>query len=118
VILLLPMGCFFLSSPAFLLVGPFAAAARPIFAVGTVAVAIFAIAARRWFLQRIDVELQARDGSFAGPGRALAPARNCGLPCCSALQPVFQRHRAQERPVARATQAGLLPVCGAVSAIL
>ena len=91
VILLLPMGCFFLSSPIFLLVGLevpevtqllrgmfngyflvvgiagliamvlFAAAGRPVFAVGAIAIAGFAIAVRRWLLQRMDAGLQARD---------------------------------------------------------
>jgi hypothetical protein len=91
VILLVPMACLFLSSPAFLLVGLevpevtqllrgmfngyflvmtitgtvstvlFAAAGRPVFAVGAVAVAACATAARRWFLQHMDVQLRARD---------------------------------------------------------
>lgn len=91
VILLLPMACFFLATPTFLLVGldvpevtqllralfngyflaigiaglvamvMFAAAGRPVFAVGAVAIAGFAIAARRWLLQRMDAGLQARD---------------------------------------------------------
>jgi len=95
VILLLPMVGFFLSSPTFLLVGlevpevtqllrglfngyflimgltgvvsavGFVVAGRPAFAVGAVAVAIFATVARRWFLQRIDVELQARAAGTA-----------------------------------------------------
>jgi hypothetical protein len=95
VILLLPMVCFFLSSPTFLLVGlevpevtqllrglfngyflvmgiagavstvGFAMAGRPAFAVGAVAVSIFATAARRWFLQRIDAELRARSAGIA-----------------------------------------------------
>ena len=95
VILLLPMVCFFLSSPTFLLVGleipevtqllrglfngyflvmgvagavstvGFAVAGRPVFAVGAVAVAIFATVARRWFLQRIDAELRARAAGLA-----------------------------------------------------
>ena len=90
VILLLPMLCFFLSTPTFLLVGldvpevtqllrglfngyflvmgiagavaavAFVVAGRPVFAVGAVVVAVFAIAARRWFLRRMDAELQAR----------------------------------------------------------
>jgi hypothetical protein len=95
VILLLPMVGFFLSSPTFLLVGleipevtdllrglfsgyflvmglmgivaavGFVVAGRPAFAVGAVAVAIFATAARRWFLPRIDAELQARAAGTA-----------------------------------------------------
>jgi hypothetical protein len=95
VILLLPMVAFLLSSLTFLLVGleipevtqllrglfngyflvmgvagvvsmvGFAVAGRPGFAGGAVAVAIFATLARRWFLQRIDAELQARAAGVA-----------------------------------------------------
>jgi hypothetical protein len=95
VILLLPMVAFLLSSLTFLLVGleipevtqllrglfngyflvmgvagavsavGFVVAGRPAFAVGAVAVAIFATLARRWFLQRIDAELQARAAGLA-----------------------------------------------------
>ena len=95
VILLLPMVAFLLSSLTFLLVGleipevtqllrglfngyflvmgvagvvsmvGFAVAGRPGFAVVAVAVAIFATLARRWFLQRIDAELQARAAGVA-----------------------------------------------------
>jgi hypothetical protein len=50
----------------------FAAAARPVFAVGAIAIAAFAIAARRWLVQHMDAEVRARDagtppawGSFA-----------------------------------------------------
>ncbi len=101
VILLLPMACFFLSAPTFLLVGleipevtqllrgifngyflvmgiagavaavAFTAAGRPIFAVGAVAIAVFAIAARRWFLQRVDAELQAREAGASTAVRRL-----------------------------------------------
>jgi len=101
VILLLPMGCFFLSAPAFLLVGlevpevtqllrgmfngyflaesiagatamvVFAATGRPAFAVGGAAIAAFAIAARRWFLQRMDAGLQARDAGISTAVRQL-----------------------------------------------
>jgi len=90
VILLFPMLCFFLSSPAFLLVGlevpevtqllrslfngcflvmgvagalsatGFVAAGRPVFGVGALAAAMVAITARRWFLRRMDTELKAR----------------------------------------------------------
>ena len=89
VIALLPMVCFFLSAPAFLLVGLeipevmqllrglfsgyflvmsiagavaavlAAAAGRPVFSIGLAALAVFAIAARRWFLQHMDAELRA-----------------------------------------------------------
>jgi hypothetical protein len=101
VILLLPMGCFFLSAPAFLLVGleipevtqllrgifngyflvmgiaggvsavAFVVAGRPVFAVGAVAIAVFAIAARRWFLQRLDAALQAREAGITTAVRRL-----------------------------------------------
>jgi hypothetical protein len=95
VILLFPMLCFFLSSPAFLLVGlevpevtqllrslfngcflvmgmtgaisaaGFVAAGRPVFAVGAVAAATVAITARRWFLRRMDAELEARQAGIS-----------------------------------------------------
>jgi hypothetical protein len=101
VILLLPMGCFFLSAPTFLLVGleipevtqllrgmfngyflaigmagavaavAFVAAGRPVFAIGAIAIAVFAIAARRWFLQRMDAELQAREAGVSAAVRRL-----------------------------------------------
>jgi hypothetical protein len=101
VILLLPMACFFLSVPTFLLVGleipevtqllrglfngyflvmgiagavaavAFVAAGRPVFAVGAIAIAVFAIAARRWFLQRLDAALQARDAGVSTAVRRL-----------------------------------------------
>jgi hypothetical protein len=91
VILLLPMACFFLSSPVFLLVGLeipevtrllrgmfdgyflvvgitgvvatilFAVAGRPVFAVGATILASVAIAVRRWLLRRMDAGLLARD---------------------------------------------------------
>jgi hypothetical protein len=96
VILLMPMACFFLSMPTFLLVGlevpevtqllrglfngyflvmsvagvvaavGFVVAGRPIFAVGAIAVSVFATAARRWFLRRLDAALQARDAGVSG----------------------------------------------------
>lgn len=95
------MACFFLSAPAFLLVGlevpevtqllrgifngyflvmsiagavsavAFTVAGRPIFAVGAVAIALFAIAARRWFLQRVDAALQAREAGVPAAVRRL-----------------------------------------------
>src|SRR5258708_15436599 len=101
VILLLPMVCFFLAAPAFLLVGlhvpevtqllrgmfngyflamgimgviaafAFVATGRPLFAVGAVALSTLAVAARGWFLQRMDVELQARDASTSTAVRQL-----------------------------------------------
>src|SRR5207302_2715676 len=102
VILLLPMGCFFLSAPAFLLVGlevpevtqllrgifngyflvmgiagavaavAFVAAGRPIFAVGAVAIAVFATAACRWFLKRGVAGLK---GRVVGASNALVRTR-------------------------------------------
>jgi hypothetical protein len=95
VILLLPMACFFLSSPTFLLVGlevpevtqllrglfngyfivmgvagvvsavAYVIAGRPVFAVGALAVAAVAVMARRWFLQHLDVALEARAAGAA-----------------------------------------------------
>jgi hypothetical protein len=88
---LLPLFCFFLSSPVFLLVplhvpevarllrGLFhayflvaslaaaiatvalAVAGRPGLMLGTALISALAFAARRWFLRRIDVQLRARD---------------------------------------------------------
>src|SRR4051794_17980787 len=102
VILLFPMACFFLSSPIFLLVGLeipevtqllrglfngyflvigiagvvamalFAASGRPVFSIGAIAIAVFAIAVRRWLLHRTDAQLQARD---AGVPTALRQLR-------------------------------------------
>jgi hypothetical protein len=43
----------------------FVVAGRPVFAAGMVVVAAFATAARRWFLQRIDAELQAAAAGIA-----------------------------------------------------
>jgi hypothetical protein len=101
VILLLPMACFFLSVPTFLLVGleipevtqllrglfngyflvmslagavaavAFVVAGRPVFAIGAIAIAVFAIAARRWFLKRLDAALQARDAGVPTAVRRL-----------------------------------------------
>jgi hypothetical protein len=101
VILAFPMVCFFLSSPAFLLVGLelpepmqllrgiirgyflaigvagtvatvlLAASGRPVFAAGAIAIAAYAIAVRRWLLQRVDEELRARDAGIATAVRQL-----------------------------------------------
>ena len=38
----------------------FAVAGRPVFTVAAIAAAAFAVAARRWFLPRLDAELQMR----------------------------------------------------------
>ena len=96
VILLFPMACFFLSTTSFLLVGLdkpevtqllrgifngyflvigiagviamvlFATSGRPVFSIGAIGIAAYSIAVRRWLLQRMDAELQARDaGTFS-----------------------------------------------------
>ena len=95
------MACFFLSMPTFLLVGlempevtqlmrglfngyflvmgmagvvaavGFVVAGRPVFAIGAIAVAVFAVSARRWFLRRLDAALQARDAGVSGAVRRL-----------------------------------------------
>jgi len=95
VLLAFPMACFFLSSPAFLLVGLhvpevtqllrgmvrgyflaigiigtiamvlLAATGRPLLAAVAVAMAGFAIMIRRRLLQRMDAELRARDAGVA-----------------------------------------------------
>jgi hypothetical protein len=94
-ILAFPMACLLLSSPTFLLVGLEvpevsqllrgmiqgyflaigiagvvsmgleAAAGRPAFAAGAIAIAGIALVVRRWLLQRMDAELQARDAGSA-----------------------------------------------------
>ena len=115
VILLLPMACFFLSTPTFLLVGlevpevtqllrglfngyflvmgiagtvaavGFAVAGRPVFAVGAVAIAVFAIVARRWFLLRVDAALQAREAGVAAAARRLRALHLKGMLVNAAL---------------------------------
>ena len=115
VILLMPMACFFLSTPTFLLVGlevpevtqllrglfngyflvmgiagtvaavGFVVAGRPVFAVGAVAIAVFAIAARRWFLQRVDAALQAREAGVAAAARRLRALHLKGMLVNAAL---------------------------------
>ncbi len=95
VILLLPLAAFFLSTPTFFLVGLdvpavtdllrglfngyfrvicvagivamvlFIAAGRPVFAVEAIAIAIYALAVRRWLLPRMDAQLKARDAGVA-----------------------------------------------------
>src|SRR5829696_4124267 len=101
VILLFPMGYFFLAAPAFLLVKldipqvtqllrgmfnahflmtriagaigtmVFAVTGRPVFAIGVALIAAFAVWARGWFLQRWDAELRARDADDAAAVRRL-----------------------------------------------
>ena len=94
-VLAFPMACLLLSSPTFLLVGLeipevsqllrgmirgyffaiviagvvsmvlLTAAGRPVFAAGGIVIAGIAIVLRRWLLQRMDAELQARDAGSA-----------------------------------------------------
>lgn len=101
VILLLPMVCFFLASPTFLLVGLevpevtqllrgifhgyflaigiagivamvlFAVSGRPVFSAGAISITAFALTARHWLLQHMDAGLQARDAGVAGAVRQL-----------------------------------------------
>ena len=115
VILLFPMGYFFLASPAFLLVkldipqvtqllrGMFAAhflmtsiagaigtvvfavTGRPVFAIGVALIAAFAVWARRRFLQEWDAQLDARDAGDAGAVRRLRRLHWGGM-LCNAIQ--------------------------------
>jgi hypothetical protein len=101
VILIFPMGYFFLASPAFLLVKldippvtqllrgmfnahflmtsvagvvgtvVFAVTGRPVFAIGIGVIAAYAIWSRRWFLRQWDVQLSARDAGDADAVRRL-----------------------------------------------
>ena len=97
VILLFPMGYFFLASPAFLLVKldippvtqllrgmfsvhflmtsvagvigtvVFALTGRPLFAVGVALITAFAVWSRRWFLRQWDIQLSAREPATPMP---------------------------------------------------
>jgi len=101
VILLFPMGYFFLAAPAFLLVKldipqvtqllrgmfsvhflmtsiagvigtvVFAVTGRPVFAIGIALITAFAIWARGWFLRRMDAEVSARDAGDADAVRRM-----------------------------------------------
>lgn len=101
VILLFPIGYFFLASPAFLLVKldippvtqllrgmfnihflmttttaligtvTFALTGRPVFAIGVALIAAFALWARGWFLRQWDIHLSARDAGDAAAVRQL-----------------------------------------------
>jgi hypothetical protein len=101
ILVMFPLFCFFISSPAFLLVPftipevtqllrglfhayflvaalaavaatlAFAVAGRPWLMLGTALIAAFAFTARRWFLRRIDAALQARDAGNADAIRGL-----------------------------------------------
>jgi hypothetical protein len=115
VILLLPMGYFLLAAPAFLLVKldipPVTQLMRGMFnsyflilaiagVIGTLAfalegrlavalaialIAAFAVSARRWFLQRLDAELSARDAGDADAVRKLRRLHWGGM-LCNAVQ--------------------------------
>ena len=115
IILLLPMGYFFLASPAFLLVKldippvaqllrgmfnyyflmmrivgiigmvAFAVAGRPAFAVGVGVIAAFAVWARRWFLRQIDAQITARDAGDADTARRMRRLHWGGM-LCNAIQ--------------------------------
>jgi hypothetical protein len=114
VVLLFPMGFFLLSAPAFLLVkldipevtqllrGMFSAyflmvaiagavgtialavEGRPFVAIGIALIAAVAVWARRWFLQRWDVHLSARDAGDADAVRRLRRMHWGGMLCNAA----------------------------------
>jgi hypothetical protein len=115
VILLFPMGYFFLASPAFLLVKldipqvtqllrgmfdiqfvmlsiagvigtlAFALAGRPAFAIAAGAVAVLAILGRRRFMGLVDAELGARDSGDANAVRRLRRLHWVGMLCNAVL---------------------------------
>jgi hypothetical protein len=115
VILIFPMGYFFLASPAFLLVKldippvtqllrgmfnmhflmtgiaagigavTFALTGRPVFAIGVALIAAFAIWARGWFLRQWDVQLNARDAGDAAAVRRLRRLHWGGMLCNAIL---------------------------------
>lgn len=109
IILLFPMAYFLLAAPAFLLVRleipvvtqllrglfnayfhmvavagllatvAFVATGRLLFALGLGLIAVFAIAARRWFLPRMDAQLAARDAGDAQAVRRLRRLHWAGM---------------------------------------
>ena len=115
VILLVPMGYFLLAAPAFLLVRldippvtqllrgmfnvyflvlaiagvigtvAFAVEGRLAVAIGVGLIAAFAVAARRWFLRRMDAQLSARDAGDADAVRRLRRLHWGGM-LCNAIQ--------------------------------
>ena len=121
VILLFPMGYFFLAAPAFLLVKldipqvtqllrgmfnahflmtgiaggigtvTFALTGRPVFAIGVALIAAFAVWARGWFLQQWDAQLSARDAGDAAAVRRLRRLHWGGMLCNS--DPAFRDRR-------------------------
>lgn len=119
VILLFPMGYFFLASPAFLLVKldipqvtqllrgmfaiqfvmmsitgvigtlAFAIAGWTVFAIATGAVAAFAILGRRWFMDKMDAQLSARDSGDSNAVRRLRRLHWAGMLCNAVLLAVL-----------------------------
>jgi hypothetical protein len=115
VILIFPIGYFFLASPAFLLVKldippvtqllrgmfnihflmtataaiigtvTFALTGRLVFAIGVALIAAFAVWARGWFLQRWDIYLSARDAGDAAAVRQLRRLHCVGMLCNAIL---------------------------------
>ncbi|MGY8706482.1 hypothetical protein RAD16_12155 [Bradyrhizobium sp. 18BD] len=115
VILLFPMGYFLLASPAFLLVkldippvtqllrgmfdiqfrmmsvsgvigtAAFLLAGRPLFAIGIGLIAAFAIWGRKWFMQRMDDHLDARDAGDIDAVRRLRRLHWSGMLCNAVL---------------------------------
>jgi hypothetical protein len=119
IILLFPMGYFFLAAPAFLLVRldvpqvtqllrgmfnvqflmmgiagvigmlAFAAAGRPAFALGVGLVAALAILGRRRFIAKMDAQLHARDFGDADAVGRLRRLHWAGMLCNAVLLAVF-----------------------------
>ena len=115
VILIFPMGYFFLAAPAFLLVKldippvtqllrgmfnahflmtsiaavigvlAFAAAGRLVFVIGIGLIAAFAVWGRRWFLRQWDAQLSARDAGDAAAVRRLRRLHWGGMLCNAML---------------------------------
>jgi hypothetical protein len=103
VILIVPMAYFLLAAPAFLLVKldipPVTQLMRGMFSsyflilaiagvIATLAIALiaaFAVSARRWFLERMDAELTARDAGDANAVRKLRRLHWGGM-LCNAVQ--------------------------------
>ncbi len=119
VILLFPMGYFFLAAPAFLLVRldvpqvtqllrgmfniqfvmmsiagviaalAFAASGRPLFAAIVALVAAFAFLSRRRFMDKMDAQLHARDAGDADAVRRLRRLHWAGMACNTVLLLAF-----------------------------